>query len=257
MVEHTSSYYDMVEYFYNITPRSDSKKNLMSCEEERKCMLRAKSGDTGAWGELVKANVGLFIKYIGNLESSSLKINVSLSEVIGDVLGDAYKRFMRSFDVNKNYRFANYIFDKNIICKVVERSLGRNRLEGINEVFKEPCYFVQLPFEGNRRGSSFEEHETQDDSVYKLISKKQMDLPRPADFASLNLDKDYLMDLLSKMSLRDKRIIEGIYFNCETLKDIGKEFGSTRQAIEQSHQRILARLKSKLIKDMNLEKRLG
>jgi RNA polymerase sigma factor (sigma-70 family) len=257
MVEHTSNYYDMIQYFDKINPHAKSGGIKMTFEEERKYILRAKDGDSDAWGELVKANVGLFIKYIGKLENSSLKINVSLSEVIGDTLANAYGRFMKGFDVNKNYRFATYIFNKNFICWNVSESLKRNRPGGINEAPKESCYFVPLPFEGNHEGSFPDEDETQDDGVYKLISKRQRDLPRPVDFASLNLDKDYLMGLLNKMSSRDKRIIEGIYFNFETRENLGKEFGSTRQAIEQSHQRILSRLKSKLVRDMDLEKRLG
>jgi len=257
MVEHTDSYYDLLRYFRSITSGSDYKKNHMSILEERAYISRAKAGDTNAWLELVKANAGLFIRCIGKSERISLDIQVSLSESIGYVLGRAYERFMSSFDVNKNCRFSTYIINEKYISQDIRLALGKNRAGGITSAPRGSCSFFQLPFEGSMGQLSESEYEQLDFAAYSLIAERQKQLPRPADFASLNLDKLALSKLVEELDERSRHVILGVYFESKNYEKLSHELNVSGESVRVIHNKAIKKLRFKVMKDISLEKRLG
>jgi DNA-directed RNA polymerase specialized sigma subunit len=253
MKEYTNVRRELLEYVNRICPSDKFKSPRLTNDEEYVFAVKAKSGDMDAWGRLIQANLGLIVNQVSIFETDAKKHGVALSDLAGELLIDAYRRFKDGYIPGES-KFTTFVFNSQITIPNMRGFIKKYYSGGLSRDGQKKATFIPLPSDGD---SEYDDISPEEWESSRKIAAKQRALPTPADYASLNLDGEDLACLVEAMSPRDKRIIMGHYYNHESQTAIGKELGMTRQGVAHFERLALKKLGLKIMSDLNLEKRLN
>ncbi|MEI7718703.1 MAG: sigma-70 family RNA polymerase sigma factor [archaeon] len=255
MEKYSSAKDELREYMGRICPRDSAQSVHMTRDEERAETVKAKNGDMEAWGRLIQANIGIIVNEICKFELDAKIKRVSLCDVAGDFLLDAQKRFMRYFEPEKGYRFSTFVFQQKIIYPDIRESIKKCASGGLTHVSPTGALLLSLPQEGDDESDI--DYMSGATASYHEMATLYRDLPTTVDFAEQRMDYSDLHKLVDGLSEREAFVVRRHYFEEATFEEIGKDMKLTRGAVHLINKSALKRLKTRSMKDINLEARLG
>jgi len=259
--------------------REIGKIDLLTPEEERALAKKVDQGDEQARRKMIEANLRLVVsiakRYIGRSSNMSLldliqEGNIGLSKAVD------------KFNYKKGFKFSTYAtwWIKQAITRaladqgrtiripvhmvetitkylkakrVLSQNLGREPLpeeiaKEMDKSLDEILYLMQISrdtYSLNQTIGGGEDEESSE--LGDFVPDKKT--PGPDDFASLQILRDLIRDILEDPSFtqRERDIIK-MRFGLEdginhTLEEVGKEFGVTRERIRQIEAKTLEKIK--------------
>lgn len=218
---------------------------LLTAEEERGLGLRIRDGDRDAFDRLVLSNIRLVTHYVGRLQwpGGMQRADVEQHGMLG--LMEAARRY----DPEKypTGRFSTYAVWW--IRNTIHRAF---RAEGAP--VRVPSYLFNAA-KLMRMGRDVPE------SIKGLVAKYQAivvlnvgngdglidDIAASPEGASVTEDGEALAVALSGLPARERAVIEGRFYRCETLDVVGRRLGITKERVRQIEDRALRRLRNSMV----------
>ncbi len=252
--------------------REIGKIPLLSAEEEIALAKRKERGDKEADKKLVEANLRLVVSIAKKFVGKSLSLLDLIQE--GNI---GLFRAIKKFEYRKGYKFSTYatwwirqaitraLADQSRTIRIpvhvvetlnrfqqIERQLiqdlGREPLpEEIASEMSEDVEKVRNLIQVSQDSISLETSVGEDEEDSKLEDFiEDVKTMSPSRSASLQLLRDYVMEIIKDLAPREQKILEMRFGLADgvahTLEEVGKEFGVTRERIRQIEAKALERM---------------